>query len=521
MALVAVCATPAYSYVASLSWGEITGNSSLNLAPAVQNLLAPLQLSADLVGAADVATPLSTDARTIDDTSTVNGIRQSGHTTLTTTTTSGGGRVSGEIKAAGTHTYTNVATGVIEGRVTSSARGTFSVSACPDSNGIAAGDLTVELQMDSTRTDSGQRGVVSVFQGPFKLINGDDAKLQRIEAEYQVTAGQHGFAASPGAASGDWGITGFIGVVVRRDGTLTANPTRQGETSSLGPVPEDAYKNTPAYHFQELTLQAIAANAEKFWRSGKCIELKPTVESRETDADEQITFGVNALQKFDGQEVRAPLRATFSGVSSLEPIGAPVVPPGSFVFRAGHNPGERGTISLEQIGKRGIGRRSVEFIVKRAGLRVEFLMKLGMEGDGVRGTIELASPAATLTVRPDGTFWGRSTVSVKGQFGTEGCIATLDFSSPADLVARRDEADSRSMRLDVVPDSPQHPVRFVCSEFNLVRDASVPFASWAHGLAQQPVAIDGTTPLTGAWTIDGITLRADGRVTVTSTTTAR
>ena len=109
-------------------------------------------------------------------------------------------------------------------------------------------------------------------------------------------------------------------------------------------------------------LAEAAKKAEAFWRSGECINVKTSEESREVTPNEALTVTVEPEGKFDKQPVKAPVTAAFTGKARLEPTTAQD-PPASLRFTAGSEERDKGTIELKQTGKRGIGKKTVEFTV--------------------------------------------------------------------------------------------------------------------------------------------------------------
>ena len=113
----------------------------------------------------------------------------------------------------------------------------------------------------------------------------------------------------------------------------------------------------------QLLLAQIGRETETFWRSGKCIELTPSHDTGTVDPNEEVDLSVTAAGKFQPAEIAQSMSATFSGAQSLDPTGEPVPYPPTFTFIAGPNEGDKGTIDLQQVSNRGIGKRTVELTV--------------------------------------------------------------------------------------------------------------------------------------------------------------
>jgi hypothetical protein len=78
---------------------------------------------------------------------------------------------------------------------------------------------------------------------------------------------------------------------------------------------------------------------------------------------ETVEFEVTAAGSFDKQNIDARIKGEFGGKGSLDPVADPLDPPAQFTFVAGEEVGDKGTIELEQIGVRGIGKKTIEFTV--------------------------------------------------------------------------------------------------------------------------------------------------------------
>jgi hypothetical protein len=164
----------------------------------------------------------------------------------------------------------------------------------------------------------------------------------------------------------------------------------------------------------QLFLAEVAREAERFWRSGACIEITTTEESRDVTPDETIKFEASAVGKFDGNDIDAKIRGTFSGEKSLDPDGKEQEPPASFTFVAGSDKDDEGTIQLEQIGVRGIGKKTLKFKVGVSDYRITqgtvpgFGWVSALKCDGLGGAWTLnyggqVSGKSTFTLPSDGS----------------------------------------------------------------------------------------------------------------------
>lgn len=298
---------------------------------------------------------------------TADGLRQQVDLNTTFTIQTGGGRVSADIIMSATDRITDAATGSFVALYTSRSIGHFDVNACPDESGVAEGTYTFETTHelnDVSATDAARSGAGRSVEAPFRLIDGEDAHLVRIEASLDLEADGRGpgSPAGPGpTAPFDWGATQQLQIVMPVGGSTTATGTGINLTGTGGERASGAMLVSSA--MAQLFMAQVGREAETFWRKGECIEIRTTEDSRTVSPTETLELEASAVGKFDGQEIDAPIKADFSGKESLEPSGEPQDPPASFTFTAGSQTGDKGTMQLEQVGVRGIGRKTVEFTV--------------------------------------------------------------------------------------------------------------------------------------------------------------
>lgn len=269
-------------------------------------------------------------------TSETDGLRQEVDLSSTVAVEMGGGRASGDISMSATDRISKP-DGTFVALYTSTAAGHFDVNACPDGGGIGEGTYSFKTKHELNDLGGGgnvQSGAGHSIGGPFKLVNGDDAKLQRVEASLETNAN----------ASGSGG---------------EASPGSMALSSAMA----------------QLFLEELGREAERFWRSGACIELKPNPDSKTVEPEEKVELTVDSKAKFgDHADVKGPIVAKFSGKKSLDPHDQPQDAPAKFAFEAGTEEGDIGTIDLEQTSRRGIGKRQVKYTVG-GGLKLSLTSK--------------------------------------------------------------------------------------------------------------------------------------------------
>lgn len=339
---------------------------------------------------------------------------QTEHLVLTEKITygAGQGRVVFDVVITSASTISDKGTNAEAARRASTSTGHFEVDACPDAQGIGAGRYTLSSKEEISRPRGPSNGGTSSTEATFRLIDGDDAHLIRTEVEAALTAGAHGTHISGDGSVGDpfdWGVGATYPITIPAHGSATYGQVRN-------PTWHDA---TPE-NFKALSWLLVMADhylaeagkaAETFWRSGKCIELKTSEGSRAAQPNEQISLAVDANHAFDKQPVKAPVKATFNGQTSLSPTDTGQAPPASFTFIAGPKQGDKGTIDLTQTGVRGIGKKTVEFTVAGSlhfggTIHYEEVQQFGDRTIRFSGTAEVVllvdDISGKLTTEPDG-----------------------------------------------------------------------------------------------------------------------
>ena len=326
----------------------------------------------------------------------------------------GNGKVSADITMTATDRISDIASGSFVALYTSTSTGHFDVNACPDKDGIGAGTYTFTTKHelnDVSGSANAQSAAGRSVDAPFRLINSDDAVLQRIEASLSLKADGRG----PGTAGGpgptapfDWGATQQLQVVIPAKGGVSETGAAAALTGSGGAQSGGAMFISQA--MAQLFLEEVGKEAEKFWRSGECIDLKPSDDTRKVQPNEKISLTVEAKPKFDTGDIRAPITAKFTGTKSLDPAGTPVDPPAKFSFVAGANKDDKGTINLKQTSKRGIGLREIVFTVGGATLQVS--VDATIHQDELGNVYDTAIHLKPLDLKPDpgGTYKGHGTV---------------------------------------------------------------------------------------------------------------
>ena len=112
-------------------------------------------------------------------------------------------------------------------------------------------------------------------------------------------------------------------------------------------------------------VMAAAQEAEKLWRSGKCVELIVDPDGGDVDANEVTSVTATLKHKIDKSELDKPVEATFSGEQSLDPASGVQPAPATVSHTAGPEQGDTGIIRFDLVSNRGIAERSPAFTVGR------------------------------------------------------------------------------------------------------------------------------------------------------------
>jgi hypothetical protein len=435
---------------------------------------------------------------------TADGLRQQVDLQTNMTIQTGGGRVNADITMSATDRISRP-DGTFVALYTSTAHGHFDVNACPDRSGIGAGTYTFETKHelnDVSGAANSRSGAGRSVEAPFSLINGDDAKLQRIEASLDLSADAHG----PGTPGGpgptgafDWGASQQVRLVMPRGGGTTAGTGGAAAiTGSGGAGAGGALFLSSA--MAQLFLTEVGKEAERFWRSGKCIELEPSDDTRKVEPKEQIDLTVEAKHKFDGQPVEAPIVATFSGKESLAPKDEPVDVPAHFTFIAGEEKDDKGTIELKQTSKRGIGLRKVEFTVDVAKLQIAIDSRVKLAAGATSYDSKIKLPLTDLASAEGGGYEATATVTWTTLLTAPECKPkTYDGSFESKINVRVDEADPDRVLVKAgMTPGPITTETIICGGRAVSFPGTTFLGGWAFLGTEHVVPIDGSADVNSA-----------------------
>lgn len=289
---------------------------------------------------------------------TVGGVSINTRTTIQMLAHTGGAQLTFDVQIA-TNTEVSTTAGII-GQASGAGSGHLEVNGCPDAAGSAPGKMEIKVseQWSGGNVDATSEQTIS---GDFELVADDAAKLAATRL-HGTTSGSE-----TGGEGGDWTAGGTFGFGTGETPTTTSDGASDAQVK----------RTTGSGVMLLFILGGVASQAEAFWRSGKCIEVTTSEDSRSVDPKEQVTLTVDARHKFDGSQVKGPITPIFSGTQSLSPT-SPVDPGASLTFVAGDQAGDAGTISLRQTSRRGIGTKDVTFTVGSSGLQLRVTDEFGV-----------------------------------------------------------------------------------------------------------------------------------------------
>jgi hypothetical protein len=164
--------------------------------------------------------------------------------------------------------------------------------------------------------------------------------------------------------------------------------------------------------------------AQAAWRSGKCVEIIASEQSRDVKRNEVIPFTAQARQKIEGVNLTVPVVASFGGVKSIDPVDTPIPGPAHFTFTAGPAKDDVGDVSLKSTSRRGIGTLGLRFRVKVEGWFVDGTFTRGPVSGTSKGKHCGNDPLGDWNVR--GTYTVVSGVTIKGKQTWKVKITTED-----------------------------------------------------------------------------------------------
>jgi len=217
------------------------------------------------------------------------------------------------------------------------------VQPCPDASGRVVASITA-----SASTHQGGTGMRYSYHTDVVIQVGDDAEVASHTEDFRSEQSEY----SPTGRR-------FVDVAVRADGTSTVK-------RGVGNVTDDFVTQTAISGILMGTMLGAMASrgAEAKWKSGDCVNLKPTVSAgpRGVRPGATVTIVAAPRAKSDGAKTGGSVTAELAeGKASVAPAGTKVPADATFTYVAPSAPEETGTVALESRSKRGVGKASVRF----------------------------------------------------------------------------------------------------------------------------------------------------------------
>lgn len=248
--------------------------------------------------------------------------------------------------------------------------GDIAVNLCPDADGtvIADGSLTVETSATGIVTGNLKVAPISVSLDAGIRTTGtvnNRATLASIDWKNELT----------GTAKYDRADVASInftdtGTITPTEGGSLAGGTNTSSGTQTDSVIVGTFFPEVRDKVQEIqdgiaskVADFIATDAQEKWRSGYCVEVRATEESRSVTEGEEVGFTATVWSKAEGRDLDTPITATFSGDASLDPSEGEHEPPVIYTYTAGDTKGATGTIELKSVSNRGIGTLTLTFTV--------------------------------------------------------------------------------------------------------------------------------------------------------------
>ena len=359
-------------------------------------------------------------------------------TTMSVNATVSGSKLSVDITMKTKGQVVDGATGAVLYSIDSIISGHIDLDFCPDSGGHTVANVKL-TSSEIYGSGGGTKGVSKEFSGGVGVTVGDDATILRVEGTAQGSEDARGVGPASGGDATETASTRTASDNIANDGNGRRLPGVDraiqlgGEGST--PVQQAGFFGTMSV-FVETMVMAAAKEAEKLWRSGKCVELTVDPASRDVEADEVLDVTATLKHLIEGNELDKPVEAALSGVKSIDPAGEKQPAPATVTYTAGPKEDDFGRIAFKSVSNRGIAEKTVVYTVKTTGWDVGFKGTNTQVANAALGP-EKVSLTATITelrvTAKDGTLSGTGKLHLKGTH-TAGCFkGKLDQVVPLEL----------------------------------------------------------------------------------------
>ena len=320
-------------------------------------------------------------------------------------------------------------------------------SSCPDASGRAPFESALAVNSVVTAGEgAGSTSTLTSSVTGFAIAN-DNADLVKQEETLSVQRA----LSEPGKppVSVDFGFTADFGTNV--------TPAPRNLRMTWDGLNAEAAGSLAAFSTLQSAIAAgsVAGAMETAWKSGLCVEARiEGVTPGSTDIvskDEEVPIKVSASHRIDGGDLSVPIDAQLEGVFLINPTGKRLPAPATFTYIAGSTNGDKGTVTVQAISKRGKskpltelfevkGQYTVDVTDYSGGYRItgqvcdtSYLFELHWDGGNktfITGTMEfLYTPSSGIS---DWTFTGTlkgSPVNATGQWTLDDDAETITLIS--------------------------------------------------------------------------------------------
>jgi hypothetical protein len=440
-------------------------------------------------------------------------------TTVTVNATVTGSKLSVDLTFKTKGQVVDSATGAILYSIDSTASGHVDVDFCPDAGGHAPAHVKLTSNESYSQGGGGGKGISKDMSADVGITVGNDAHIVKVEGSAQGSEESQGGVPAAGGGGGD------LPVSTR---TSSDNIANDGNGNRLPGVPRDIKiggENTTVDEqvkmwgstnlFMETTVTAAAKEAEKLWRSGKCVELIVDPEGGDVEADEIKDVTATLKHKIEGNDLDKPVEATLTGVKTVEPAGEKQPAPATVTYTAGSEDGDIGKIAFKSVSNRGIAEKTVTFTVRPAAWTVTF------DGTDTEAfgpvTNSFTASITDLTIKAkDNVLSGTGNLRLTGNTTTSAggaaeCIGPIDqVSTTAVTGTLVGEGAEAVLRITVRSTSPAGTVHMTCTNlFGQVFETDLPADGHAERfgdpLAEFDLpAVGGTVPISKTAAVGGV-----------------
>jgi hypothetical protein len=360
-------ATPPNAVLASVRLPRVSGEVVAGAAPPPgMSLMGPWAASMIIVDSPSSWDRAYSDSHHTDDEIVLGPNKGTLKTDTTINVTPSGSRLVVDVQLKQTGEV-NDANGRLVFRINGTGHAHVDIQGCPDGQGLAPASLEFSSSEDYFVSSDAGRSGHSWQQddtADARIFADDEANLDHVSSDVKTDKAVKGGTRAAGAGQSE--LTDYT---IDAGETLTLGPDGNGQSGAgtfnahnvTKADVNDAYR--AAEQFLGIALWTSGKAAEKFWRSGKCIDVVVDPAGGDVAANSTTSVTVKVRHKFENNELDKPVEATMTGVKSIEPAGQRQPAPATFTYTAGAKPADKADVTFKSVSNRGIGQTTVTFTV--------------------------------------------------------------------------------------------------------------------------------------------------------------